>query len=91
VVLDRPAPLWETYFVYPETEVSQRAMIERLASRKVDWALVADVPLDGRDDLRFRHTHRLVWDHLAADFERVRVDGLPDHLLLLRRRPLASR
>jgi hypothetical protein len=85
-VLERRAPLWETYFLAPETEERQRRIIERLRDRQVNWALIWDVALDDREASRFRNTHRVVWEHLAREFEIVPVDGLPTTVSLLRRR-----
>ncbi len=85
-LLERKSPLWDIYFLYPETESRQNAIILRLRQENVNWAILGDVALDGRGDLRFRNTHRLVWEYLMDEFEAIRVDGLPSNYQLLRRK-----
>ena len=85
-ILERKAPLWDIYFLFKETEKRQRQMIAELEEKAVDWAILGDVALDGREDLRFRNTHHLVWEHLMDDFEPVQAEGLPGNYQLLKRK-----
>jgi hypothetical protein len=62
--LGRRSPLWEIYPLFPRSETFQRAEIERLEADPPGFALIVDVPLDGREDLLFAHTHALVDRHL---------------------------
>jgi hypothetical protein len=86
-LLGKVAPTWGIYFFWPDAaDDVQRAMIRDLEETGTRWALVLDVAVDDREDLRFRNSHPLVWDWLLAHFERVPSPGLPpDHLLLQKR------
>jgi hypothetical protein len=67
--LGRRSPLWEIYPLFPRSEAFQREEIERLEADPPGFALIVDVPLDGREDLLFSRTHALVdrylRDHLT--------------------------
>ncbi len=81
--LQRKSPLKEIYFLLPDAEERQREMIKTLDAKNVKWVILGDIALDGRDDLRFRNTHNLVWKHLMSEFEPVSVVGLPNNYQLL--------
>jgi hypothetical protein len=76
-ILSQRSPVWEIYFLAPASETRQRHMIAQLGQQNVNWALVGDLGMDGRDDLRLRHTHPLLWQFLEQNFEPVPVAGLP--------------
>lgn len=86
-VLERESPVWEIYFLFPSPEEEQQKTIRRLKEKNVNWILIGDVALDGRDELRFRNTHNLIWDHFNSDFELSASKGLPDKYQLLHRKP----
>jgi len=85
-ILGRESPLRDIYFLFREAEERQKAMVQELDEGRVDWVILGDVPLDGRDELRFRNTHHLLWRHIMDHFEPVRTEGLPGNYTLLRRR-----
>lgn len=85
-ILGRESPTREVYFLFPATAEQQENMMRKLEQQNTNWVILGDVPLDGRDDLRFRSTHPLLWKHFQTDFEEVGVDGLPENYRLLRRR-----
>ncbi len=85
-ILQRKSPLWEIFFLFKETEERQREMITELKEKGVDWVILGDVALDGREELRFRNTHHLVWLHLMGEFEPVKAKGLPRNYQLLKRK-----
>jgi hypothetical protein len=84
-LLKRKSPLWEIYFLFPETDARQREMIRDLEAQNVSWIILGDVPLDGRDELRFRHTHPLLWQYFQAHYLPVQAEGLPENYHVLRR------
>ncbi|MBW2284028.1 MAG: hypothetical protein JRF65_05435 [Deltaproteobacteria bacterium] len=85
-LLKQASPLWETYFLFPETTDRQMRMIRRMDTEKVNWVILGDVPLDGWEDLRFQNTHGLLWQHIMANFEPVPAEGLPWNYQLLKRK-----
>lgn len=85
-VLDRPSPVWETFFQWPVTDERQRAMIRDFDRNRVDWAIVYTYAVDGKIERDPAHTMPLVWEYLQREFEPFAVAGLPkDHLCLRRR------
>ena len=85
-VLKRRSPIWEIYLDLPETQKRQREMIEDLEAARVNNVILIDDALDGRDDLRFRNTHPLVWQYIMKEFTPVDAPGLPPNELFLQRR-----
>ena len=61
-------------------------MIATLKAGNVNWVILGDIALDGREDLRFKNTHRIVWQHFNSEFEPVDASGLPGNYQLLHRR-----
>lgn len=84
-ILQRQSPLWDIYFLFPETKERQKQMIEELNKKNVNWVILGDVPLDGRDELRFKNTHPLIWQHLMQNFEVVEQTLPYNHQLLHRK------
>jgi hypothetical protein len=70
-VLGRKAPMWEIYALFSASETFQRAEIERIERANPGFAIILDVPLDGRDELRFRHTHPLIDAYIRENFEKI--------------------
>jgi hypothetical protein len=88
-LLGRESPLWETYFIVPDSEDHQRQMISELERRNVGVVLLGDLFLDGRQDLHFSRTHPLVYRYVMQRYQRVSVPGLPVWAQFLRRKPEA--
>ncbi len=85
-ILGRKSPVWDIYLLFPETDTRQKEMIEELRKQNVNWIILGDVALDGRDDLRFKNTHPLLYQHFKDKFEVVANKGLPENYQLLHRR-----
>jgi len=86
-ILERKSPLGEIYFIFPQTEQRQKEMIEELHQKKIDWVILHDNDaIDGRDDLRFRNTHPLLWHHFVDVFEVIEHKGSPYNYQLLHRK-----
>lgn len=85
-ILKRKSPLWQIYFLRKQTEWRQHQLIAELQEQNVRWVILGDVALDGRDDLRFRFTHDLLWNYIMEHFEPVETEGLPGNYQLQERR-----
>ena len=70
-LLERKSPMWEIYPILPRPKAFQEAEIERIKAARPAFALVIDLALDGRDDLRFRNTRPLIHQHILDHFERL--------------------
>lgn len=76
-ILGMHAPFAETYLVHVETPQRQKLMIEILKDKNIRWIVLGDIPLDGRDEFRFRNTHNVLWEYINAHYETVSAPGLP--------------
>lgn len=75
-IFDRRSPTWEIYALLPRSEAFQQAEIERIKKARPGFILVIDTPLDGRDELRFKNTHPLIYHYIVANFKR--LPDMPD-------------
>ena len=84
-ILGREAPVWDIYFLLPQTDSRQKRLIEDLESHRVDWVIVSDAPVNERDDLRFSNAYHLVWRHFRNHFVQVEARLPREHVLLRRK------
>ncbi len=70
-LLERKAPVWEIYPLFPRTPAFEQKEIERIKAADIAFAIVFDMPLDGREELRFRNTHPLIHQYIMDHFERI--------------------
>lgn len=68
-LLDRQAPLWEIYALSPRDEKFQRAEIARIKKADPGYVLVFDMPMDGREELRYSNSHPIIDDYIRSHFE----------------------
>jgi hypothetical protein len=68
-LLERKSPMWEIYALFPTSQAREQAEIERIKVAKPRFSLVLDIPLDGRDELRFRNTHPLIHQYILDNFQ----------------------
>ncbi|MFL1557105.1 hypothetical protein [Pseudomonas sp. O11] len=76
-LLGRHAPLWEIYALSPRSEDFQRAEIERIRKANPGFALVFNMAMDGREELRFSNSHRLIDAYIRSHFEVVPTSAKP--------------
>jgi hypothetical protein len=69
------APVWDIYPLFPRSARVEQAEIERMKQARTSVVMVLDVALDGREELRYQHTHPLTYRYLQNDF--MRIDGGP--------------
>ncbi|PHR30084.1 MAG: hypothetical protein COA36_01495 [Desulfotalea sp.] len=68
-ILERKSPMYEIYALFPRSQTFEKAEIERIKTANPGFAFVFDLPLDGRDELRFRNTHPLINQYILDNFE----------------------
>jgi len=83
-LLNKKSPVWETYFLFKSTDEHQRRMIAQMRNSKLKLLIVGDIALDGRDELRFRNTHALVWKYIVENFRAFHSDKLPQNFSLFK-------
>lgn len=81
----RRSPTNQIYFVFPASEETDRHLVEELEAANLQWAMVQDYALDGRDELRFQNTNPFVCKYLRQNFGVVPLSTLPSHTVLLHR------
>jgi len=74
-LLERRSPMWEIYALWPRSKGFEKAEIERIKEAAPGFAIVLDLPLDGREELRFRNTHPQIYQYILDNF-----DPVPDAL-----------
>lgn len=70
-LLERRSPMWEIYALFPRTGAFEKKEIERIKASDPGFAFIFDLPLDGRDELRFKNTHPLIYQFILNNFELV--------------------
>jgi hypothetical protein len=70
-VLERKAPNWEIYPVYPRDSTFQQREIERIEHAEPGFAMVSDRILNGIERLCFSNTHPLVDQYIRRNFEQI--------------------
>lgn len=68
-LLERKSPMWEIYALFPRSRIFEQMEIERIKATTPGFAVVFDLPLDARDELRFRNTHPLIHQYILDNFE----------------------
>ncbi len=86
-VLQRESPLREVWYLDQQTETRQKEMIQEIEQKKVNWILLNNLPMDGKEELRFSNTHKLLWEYFNEHYQLLRVQGLPGNIYLLHRKP----
>ncbi len=81
----RPSPTNQIYFVFPATPETDQRLVDDLERANLQWAMIEDIALDDREDLRFVKTNPLVCDYLRRNFRPVPLATLPLGTLLLHR------
>jgi hypothetical protein len=76
-VIQQRSPLWDIYLLFPETRERQQNMIQELRDKEVNWIILGDISLDGRDELRFQNTHPEIWKDIVENFTLISPSSLP--------------
>jgi hypothetical protein len=84
-LLHRKAPLWEIYATIPRSVSFQEAEIARIKATAPDFAVIFDLALDGREELRYARTHPLIERFIRDYFRPIEQEGTPAHLHLYAR------
>jgi hypothetical protein len=84
-LLERKSPIWSIYALWHRSEAFQQKEIERIKAANPGFAFVLDLPLDGRDELRFRNTHPLIYQFILDNFEPLPDSPNPAYKIYKRR------
>lgn len=67
-LLGQRAPIWEVYPLFPRSKHFQYREIERLKENPVDLILIDDIKIDGREELRYKNSHSILYNQIFADY-----------------------
>lgn len=84
-LLNTKSPIWDIYLLFPESKQRQLEQIEELDRKNVSLVILADNALDGRDDLRFKNTHPILYNYFYQSFQEIDSTGLPENYVVLKR------
>lgn len=65
------SPVWEIYPLFPRSDSFQMREIGRLQQARPSLVLVYDIGVDGREDLRYAHTHPLIWSYVQTNYRQL--------------------
>lgn len=85
-LLNAKSPMWEIYALFPRNEYFQQEEIKRIAVASPGFVLIYDLPLDGREELRFHNTHPLIYRYIVEHFNRLPDSPNPAYLIYTSRK-----
>ena len=85
-LFEKSTPVWWIYFLFQGTSAEQDAVIERLASGQVRWALIDEKSFSKDDRFDFKNTYPRVWAHFESDWMSVKDTLIPPGYFLFRRK-----
>ena len=85
-LLDRPSPVHELYFHLAPLRSMEERTLKELEEKKVRWAIVGNLVVDGRPEQTLSRSHPLLWEYLNSRFESVSTEGLRPGYSLLKRK-----
>ena len=72
-LLERRSPMREIYPIEPRNPAYQERELDRIRSSNPGFAVVIDIPIDDREELRFSNSHQLIYRYIQTH-----MDRLPD-------------
>lgn len=72
-LLERKSPMRDIYALLPRSHAFEQDEIERIKASQPAFVFIFDVPLDGRDDLRFRNTRPLINQYIIENYNRMPI------------------
>ncbi|ABS64917.1 conserved hypothetical protein [Parvibaculum lavamentivorans DS-1] len=65
---EKKAPVWEVYAFATRDDAFQRREIARIEAANPGFVLIYDLPLDGRDELRYSRSHALIAEYVEKNY-----------------------
>jgi hypothetical protein len=87
----RRSPIRKLDFTAPPSLAEQTQIIREIEEGRVQWTMLRDDAVGGREDLRFRNTSPLIFAHLGRYFAPFSMEDLPPDTVILRRKALQRR
>jgi hypothetical protein len=68
-LMERKSPMWEIYALFSRSETFEKREIESIKASDPGFVLILDLPLDGREELRFKNTHPKTYRFFLENFD----------------------
>jgi hypothetical protein len=65
----------------------QEEMVAQMKIKQVQYIVLGDVKLDGREDLRFIHTHEIMYKEIQEHYRPIEFKGFPENYQVFQRNP----
>lgn len=65
------SPVWDIYPLTPRNSAFERQEITRLQQAAPQLVLIDDIAVDGQDQLRYSHTHPLLWQYINKHYRQI--------------------
>jgi hypothetical protein len=78
-LLERRSPMWEIYALFSRSATFENREVARSVASNPGFVFVIDLPLDGREELRFRNTHPLTYRYILENFDPLDVSQNPSY------------
>ena len=75
----RRSPIWEIYALFSRSEAFENQEIDRIKASNPGFVFVFDLPLDGREELRFKNTHPLTHQFILDNFDPIEISQNPTY------------
>ena len=85
-LLNKESPVHELYFCIAPTPAMEERSVQDLENKKVRWAIVANLIVDGHKEHGLSNSHPILWKYLMKNFEFVTNEGLRPSYFLMRRK-----
>ncbi len=83
-LLGMKSPVWEIYPLFPRSDGFQNQEIARLQQVHPPLILIYDIGVDGREDLRYAHTHPRIWEYVNRIYRQIPgPNNLPELLVYI--------
>lgn len=90
-VLRRKSPVWEIYALFPRGVAFQEQELARIKAADLGFVVIADIALDGREELRYKNTHPLIEKFVRENFILVKDLAAPAYLQIYAREDAAQK
>lgn len=77
LTFNRPSPIREIYFMWPQREERQRKIIDQIDSKKVKYALIGDWNIENDESWRMQNSNPLVWRYFQDNYSAIPLPELP--------------
>jgi hypothetical protein len=71
--------MWEIYALFSRSATFENREVARSVASNPGFVFVIDLPLDGREELRFRNTHPLTYRYILENFDPLDVSQNPSY------------